>query len=91
MSPIGIIALVIGGIIILINIVIQFSNLIGIIKYTFATNSLENYWTYFFKGNFSGRALISSLIALVIAFFMFILIAPIVLYRKYVLKSNTEN
>lgn len=91
MNGIAIIALIVGGIIVLINIVIQFSNLTKIIQYTFATNSLSNYWKYFFKGNFSGRALISSLISLVIAFFMFIIIAPFVLYRKYVLKNDVES
>ncbi|QHI36316.1 hypothetical protein IMCC3317_16780 [Kordia antarctica] len=88
MSDIGIVALIVGGIIVLINIVIQFSNLVGIIQYAFATNSLSNYWKYFFKGNFSARALISSLIGLVIAIFIFFLIAPFVLYRKYILKRN---
>ena len=91
MSGIGIFALVIGGIIILVNIIIQFSNLIRIIRYTFATNSLRNYWKYFFEGNFSGRALISSLIGLVIAFIIFLIIAPFVLYRKYVLKNDVTD
>ncbi|MBC8756097.1 hypothetical protein H2O64_15575 [Kordia sp. YSTF-M3] len=91
MNGIGIIALIIGGIIILVNIIIHFSNLIKIIQYTFATNSLGNYWEYFFKNNFSARALISSLIALVIAIFIFFIIAPFVLYRKYVLKNDIES
>ncbi|WP_420574524.1 hypothetical protein [Kordia sp.] len=91
MSGIGIIALIIGGIIILVNIFIQFANLSKIIQYTFATNSLGDYWKYFFKGNFSGRALISSLIGTVIALMIFFVIAPFVLYRKYVLKNDAQS
>jgi hypothetical protein len=88
MSGLGIFALIVGGIILAINFVIHFSNLVKIIRYTFATNSLGNYWKYFFKGNFSARALISSLIALVFASIIFLLIAPFVLVRKYMFKDD---
>jgi hypothetical protein len=91
MSGIGMIALIIGGIIILVNIVIQFSNLTKIIQYTFATNSLSKYWTYFFEGNVSARALISSIIGIVIALAIFLIIAPFILYRKYVLKNDVDS
>lgn len=91
MSGIGIIAIIVGGLIVLYNIIIQFSNLLKIIEYTFATNSLFNYWEYYFKGNFSIRALISSLIGLIIAIVLFFIIAPFVLYRKYVLKNDIDS
>lgn len=91
MDGFGIILLIVGGIIILYNIIIQFANLTRIIQYTFATNSLGNYWEYYFKGNFSARALISSLIGLVIAIAIFFVIMPFVLYRKYVLKNDVDS
>jgi hypothetical protein len=91
MDGIGIILIIVGGIIVLYNIIIQFSNLTKIIQYTFATNSLSNYWEYYLKGNFSMRALISSLIGLVIAIIAFFIIAPFVLYRKYVLKNDMDS
>lgn len=91
MSGFGIILLIVGGMIILYNIIIQFANLTKIIQYTFATNSLGNYWEYYFKGNFSARALISSLIGLAIAIVIFFAIMPFVLYRKYVLKNDVDS
>ncbi|WP_430412227.1 hypothetical protein [Kordia sp.] len=91
MNGIGIIFIIIGGIIILYNIVIQFSNLSKIIQYSFATNSLGNYWKYYFKNNFSLRALISSIIGLAIAIVIFFIIAPFILYRKYVLKNDVDS
>ncbi|WP_298422934.1 hypothetical protein [uncultured Kordia sp.] len=91
MSGLGIIFLIVGGIIILYNIIIQFANLSKIIQYSFATNSLGSYWEYYFKNNFSARALISSLIGLVIAIAIFFVIAPFILYRKYVLKNDIDS
>ena len=91
MSGIGMVALIIGGIIVLINMVIQFYNLVKIIRYTFATNSLGNYWKYFFKGNFSARSLISSLIGLVLAFIIFLCIAPLVLVKSFMNTDDEEN
>ncbi|WP_046758417.1 hypothetical protein [Kordia jejudonensis] len=91
MDGLGIIFLIVGGIIVLYNIIIQFSNLTKIIQYTFATNSLSNYWEYYFKTNFSLRAIISSIIGLVIAIAMFFIILPFVLYRKFVLKNDVES
>lgn len=91
MDGIGIIFLIVGGLIILYNIIIQFSNLAKIIQYTFATNSLGSYWEFFFKNNFSLGAIISSVIGLILALVVFIIIMPFVLYRKYVLKNDIDS
>lgn len=91
MDGLGIILLIVGGMIILYNIIIQFANLSKIIQYSFATNSLSSYWEYYFKSNFSLRAIISSLIGLVIAIVLFFIIAPFIIYRKFVLKNDPKS
>lgn len=91
MDGIRILLIIVGAGIILFNIIIQFANLAKIIQYTYATNSLGDYWKYFFKNNFSGRAIISSIIGLAIAIILFFILMPFVLYRKYVLKNDVNS
>ena len=69
-------------VILLVNFFINSANLFKIVRHSFQTNSIDNYWDLFFKNCLSGRAIISSILGFIIAFFVFCIIAPIVLIRK---------
>ncbi|SFW55695.1 hypothetical protein [Cellulophaga fucicola] len=81
MDGLRVLLLVAGVIILLINFFINSGNIIKIVTYCFQTNSIANYWDLIFKSCFSGRAIISSIIGLVLAIIIFIIITPIVLIR----------
>lgn len=88
MEGLRIVLLFIGLGILIINFFINFANIVMIVRYCFATNSLDQYWRTFMKNSMSGRAIISSVIGLVLALVIFILITPIILIRKAFFKSK---
>jgi len=83
------IVLVVGGLL-LYNLIIHFSILYKISAYCLQTNTLDQYWSTFFKVGVSANALISSAIAIVLAIVVFFLILPIVLIRKALFKSQVK-
>jgi hypothetical protein len=90
MNGIRVILLGVAIIIVIINFFINSGNLLKIITYCFKTNSINQYWTLFFKSSVSGRAIISSIIGFVLASIIFILITPIILIRKYIFGKKTS-
>ena len=90
MNGIRVILLGVAILILIINFFINSGNLFKIISYCFKTNSIDQYWTLFFKTSMSGRAVISSIIGFVLASIIFILIAPIILIRKYMYGKKTS-
>jgi len=84
MDGLRLVLLAVGVIIIIINFFINSGTLVKIISYCYQTNTLNQYWTLFFKNSMSGRAIISSLIGLVVAIIAFVIITPIILIRKSV-------
>ena len=90
MNGIRVILLGVAILILIINFFINSGNLFKIISFCFKTNNIDQYWTLFFKSSVSGRAIISSIIGFVLALIIFILIAPIVLIRKYMYGKKTS-
>ena len=86
----GVFFLIIGGVILLINFAINSANIIKIVQYCFATNTLDQYWPAVFKSSFSGRAIISSLIGLALALVIFIIITPFVLVRQVLFEKKVK-
>ncbi|GAA4202293.1 hypothetical protein GCM10022289_16840 [Pedobacter jeongneungensis] len=74
-----------AGFIILYNLIINLTNLSNIVEYCFETGSLDDYWDLFYKACISRRAIYSSIIAAVIGFLTFIIIAPFVIIKGIVL------
>ncbi|MEP0212778.1 MAG: hypothetical protein ABJD66_06170 [Cellulophaga sp.] len=91
MDGLRVLLLVAGVIILLINFFINSGNIIKIVKYCFQTNSIANYWDLIFKSCFSGRAIISSLIGLILAIIIFIIITPIILIRSAIGTKKVNN
>ena len=90
MDGLRVLLLVAGVIILLINFFINSGNIIKIVKYCFQTNSIANYWDLIFKSCFSGRAIISSIIGLVLGVIIFIIITPIILIRRVLGAKKTN-
>lgn len=82
--------LIIAILLLLYNLVINLSNISNIVGYCFATNTLTEYWGSFFKFCFYGRAIYSSIIAFIIALFIFIIITPIILIRMLLFKGQVQ-
>lgn len=89
MDGIRIILIVIAALIIIVNLFINFSNIFRIVSYCFKSNTLNQYWSLFFKNCVSGRALISSVFAIIIAVIIFIIITPFVLFRRATIGKKT--
>lgn len=89
MDGIRIILIIVAALIIIVNLFINFANIFKIISYCFQTNSLGQYWSLFFKSCVSGRALISSIFAIVLAIIIFIIITPIILIRGVTIGKKT--
>ncbi len=77
-----IILLIFGVCIILYNFIINITNLSIIVRYCLQTNSLEEFWPTYGKVCVSGRAIYSTIISFIFALPVFILIAPVILYRE---------
>ena len=60
-----------------------------IVSYCFITNTLDQYWSLFAKSCLSGRAIISSIFAIVLGIIIFIIITPIVLIRRGIIGKKT--
>jgi len=90
-----ILLLIIVAGLVLYNLAIHSSILFKISAYCLQTNTLDQYWTTFFKVGVSAKAIISSAIAIALALAVFILITPIVLIRKALfnnkIKETLEN
>ncbi|MCT4629727.1 hypothetical protein [Winogradskyella sp.] len=89
MDGIRIILIIVAALIIIVNLFINFSNIFKIVSYCFKTNSLSQYWNLFFKSCISGRAIISSVFAIVLAIIIFVIITPIVLIRRATIGKKT--
>ena len=83
MDGLRVVLLVIAILILIVNFIINLTLLTGIIRHCFRTNSLAEYWTLFFKNGLSGRAIISSIIATIMAFALFLVILPFVLLKRF--------
>jgi hypothetical protein len=77
----GLFLLLIGLLFIVYNLVLNLTNLSKIINYCFDSNSIEHYWSLFYEACFHRKAIYSSIIIAVIGFFIFIIIAPIILIK----------
>lgn len=77
-------------IILLWNIVIGLSNITSIINYCLDTNTVSDYWKYFFKNCVSGRAIYSSIFMLFTGLIIFIILVPVVIVRSFFIKSKLK-
>lgn len=82
MQGLSIILLVVAVVIIIMNLLINLGNIIKIAMFCIKTNTLNQYWGAWFKVGVNARAIISSVIGLVLATFVFFIITPIVLIRR---------
>jgi hypothetical protein len=89
MDGLRIILLIVAALVIIVNLFINFANIFKIVSYCFQTNSLNQYWSLFFKSCLSGRAIISSIFAIVLGVLVFIIITPFVLIRRATLGKKT--
>ena len=89
MDGIRILLIIVAALIIIVNLFINFSNIFKIVSYCFKTNTLNQYWSLFAKSCLSGRALISSIFAIVLAILIFMIITPIVLIRRATIGKKT--
>lgn len=80
--------LILGVGIILYNLFVNLSNISIIIEYCYSTNTLDKYWSLFFKNCISGRAIYSSIIAIILAFVIFLFLLPIVVIRGVLFKQE---
>ena len=83
MQVLSIILFIAAIAIILINFMINLGNIAKISMYCIQTNTLNQYWGAWFKSSVSGRAIISSIVGFVLATFVFVIITPIVLIRRF--------
>lgn len=95
MAGLSVLLFIIAAGIILINFVINIGNILKISLYCIQTNTLNQYWSAWFKSSVNGRAIISSIIGFVLAVAVFMLVMPIVLIRKFLfakkVKTQVEN
>lgn len=95
MAGLSVLLFIIAAGIILINFVINIGNIMKISLYCIQTNTLNQYWSAWFKSSVNGRAIISSIIGFVLAVAVFMLVMPIVLIRKFLfakkVKTQVEN
>lgn len=82
---ISIIAIII---ILLGNMTIVFTNLSQIVKHCFAINSTADYWQNVFKANVTAKSIMTSMLGLMIAFAVYLVIMPLIFFRKYTLSST---
>lgn len=87
MDGIRILLFGVGILILIINVFISSGNLIKIVTYCWKTNTIDQYWESFYKSSVNARAIISTVIGSVLAVFVFIVIAPMIVLRK----SMSEN
>jgi len=89
MDGLRVVLIIVAALIIIVNLFINFSNIFKIVSYCFKTNTLDKYWSLFFKSCLSGRAIISSIFAIVIAVIIFIIITPFILIRRATIGKKT--
>lgn len=70
------------------NLVINITNLSKIIGFCFRQNSLNFYWEGYYKACVSGRAIYSTIISFILAFILFVIIAPILLIRGIIFSEQ---
>ncbi len=95
MQGLSIILFIVAIAIILINFMINLGNISKISMYCIQTNTLNQYWSAWFKSSVNGRAIFSSIIGFILAVMVFFIILPIVLIRKFLfnkkVKTQVEN
>ncbi|MFC5045285.1 hypothetical protein ACFSTE_17240 [Aquimarina hainanensis] len=92
MEVIYIISIVAFVIIILYNLFVTSANLFSIISFCFKINSVAHYWSDVKKANVHARSIYSTIIGLVIALIAYLIISPVIFFRKYLFstKSGTD-
>ena len=85
-----VISLIAIVIIMLGNLTIVIKNLSQIVKQSFAINSTSEYWPSVFVANVTARSIISSVVGLLIAFLVYLVILPLIFFRKYSLSSSNK-
>ncbi|MFK8008238.1 MAG: hypothetical protein AB8H03_17910 [Saprospiraceae bacterium] len=90
MQGLSIILFIAAIAIILINFMINLGNITKISMYCIQTNTLNQYWSAWFKSSVNGRAIISSIIGFVLAVLVFFLIMPIVLIQKFLFNKKVK-
>ena len=88
MEIIPIIFICILGLGLLMNFFTHLGLIWQISRYCYQTGTLDHYWTLFFKNGFVAKAIISSVIATVIALAVFLVLVPVVLLRRASVKKK---
>jgi len=83
-----IILLIVVVLIILYNLIVNLNNMTIIVKYCLGTNTLDEYWSMYFKHCFSFRAIYSSVFGLLIAIILFLILIPVIIIRKILFKGK---
>ena len=91
MNELNYILLAVGVILIVVNLFINSNNIFNIAIYCLKTNTLNKYWDTFYTNCVSGRAIISSIFAFIIALLIFLLIAPFIFINRTFFNSKTNN
>ena len=81
MPVLAVIAIIVFGFGLIVNFFIHGTLIFKIAAFCYQNNNLNQYWPTFFKAGFKGKALISSLIATVLAGIVFLFLVPVVLFR----------
>lgn len=90
MDGIRIVLVVVACLALLYNFFINFALIMKLVKYCFATGTLNQYWDLFLKNGMSSRAIISSVLGFVLALVVFIIILPFVLLKAATLRKKVE-
>jgi len=83
-----VILLLVIVIILLYNLIVNLNNMTIIVKYCLGTNTIDEYWSMYFKHCFSFRAIYSSIFGLIIAIIVFFVLIPVVIIRKIIFKGK---
>jgi len=82
--------LLIGLVIVGYNLTLNLGVLLKLANYCFNYNTLDKYWSTFFKTCVHGKALFSTVISFIIALIFFIVLAPIILISGIVNKQKIK-
>jgi hypothetical protein len=90
MGALSSLLLLTGLLFIVYNLILNLTNLTRIVNYCFDTNSLDQYWSLFYKACFHKKAIYSSIIISVISAFLFIVISPLIFIKGIFAQKEME-